>query len=120
MRRASATGFAALATLAAIAASPAAHAQTRDPAAAEAFFAEGRTLLKQGRYAEACSKFEASQKLDPGNGTLMNLADCYEKSGRVASAWLSFREAAAAAASASQVARASHARARAASLEPRL
>ena len=93
---------------------------TRDAAAAETFFAEGRALLKAGRLAEACSKFEASQRLDPANGTLMNLADCYEKVGRLASSWLAFREAAASAEAAGQAARASHARTRAAGIEPRL
>lgn len=93
---------------------------TRDAAAAETFFAEGRALLKAGRLAEACSKFEASQRLDPANGTLMNLADCYEKVGRLASSWLAFREAAASAEAAGQAARASHARTRAATIEPRL
>lgn len=97
-----------------------AYAEPLDPVAAEAFFAEGRELLKEQKFAEACSKFEASQRLDPAIGTLMNLADCYERSGRFASAWVAFREAAGAASSAHQAPRAAHARERAAALEPRL
>ncbi len=62
--------------------------------AAEALFAEGRKLVLEQRYAEATPKFEASQRLDPGIGTLMNLGLCYEKTGMTASAWLRFREAA--------------------------
>ena len=34
-----------------------AHAQTRDPAAAQALFDQGRALSREGRYSEACPKF---------------------------------------------------------------
>lgn len=63
-------------------------------AAAEALFDQGRQLVQSGDYAQACQKFEASQKLDEGIGTLLYLADCYEKIGRTASAWATFKEAA--------------------------
>jgi tetratricopeptide (TPR) repeat protein len=102
------------------AAPTAAHADARDPAAAEALFDEARQLMKDGRYARACSLFEASQKLDPGVGTLLNLGDCLEKVGRVASAWVRFREAASAALSAGQTEREQIARARAAALDGKL
>src|SRR5690348_15501816 len=68
-----------------------------DKATAEALFSEGRRLMASGDYAAACEKFAASQKHDPGLGTSLNLADCYEKSGRTASAWAEFRDAASAA-----------------------
>src|SRR3954465_9465866 len=62
-------------------------------AAAEALFNQGRDLMTAGKFVEACPKFEASQQLDPGLGTMLNLAECYEKTGRTASAWAEYREA---------------------------
>jgi hypothetical protein len=85
----------ALALLVPWAPSPAAaQAQGKNKAAAEALFAEGRRLMGEQRTADACSKFEASQELDAGIGTLLHLANCYEKLGRLASAWATFKEAA--------------------------
>ncbi len=102
------------------AASGVARAEPRDPAAAEALFDEGRALMRDGQFARACPKLEASQRLDPGVGTLLNLGDCYESAGRYASAWARFREAASAALSAGQSERERIARGRAAALEPKL
>jgi hypothetical protein len=74
-------------------ASGAARAADADPATAEALFAAGRTLLEQGDYEAACAKLGESQRLDPAAGTLMNLADCNERRGRLASAWENWRDA---------------------------
>jgi hypothetical protein len=65
-----------------------------DPRAAEALFEEGVRLADRGAFAQACVKFEASEALDVAVGTLLRLADCYERTGRLASAWSRFREAA--------------------------
>jgi hypothetical protein len=65
-----------------------------DNATAEILFNEALVLLESGKPAEACRKLEESQRLDPGVGTLLYLADCYQQMGRTASAWATFREAA--------------------------
>jgi hypothetical protein len=80
----------------ALALSPAgARAQSAtDSATAESLFNEALALLEAKKAAEACPKLEASQRLDPGVGTLLYLADCYQQVGRTASAWATFREAA--------------------------
>lgn len=62
-------------------------------AAAEALFEEGVALGEKGQWQEACKKLEASQTLDVAVGTLLRLADCYERVGKLASAWARFREA---------------------------
>src|SRR4051794_15936451 len=66
-------------------------------ATAEALFADGTRLVARGDYRAACPKLAASQRLDPGVGTGLYLADCYERLGLVASAWAEFRSASAAA-----------------------
>src|SRR5258706_8273705 len=91
-----------------------------DKATSEALFGDGRRLMSQGNYAQACPKFEASLKLDPGVGAMLNLADCYEKNGQTASAWAEFREAGSAARAAGSKDREDLARSRAAALEPKL
>jgi hypothetical protein len=89
-------------------------------AAAQALFDQGRSLVKAGRMQDACPKFEESQRLDPGIGTQLNLADCYERTGRTASAWTLYVEVAAAARQAGQEERATHAATRAAALKDKL
>jgi serine/threonine-protein kinase len=88
--------------------------------AAAALFEDGRRLLAERRYAEACPKLEESQRMDPGMGTLYNLALCYEATNRTASAWVSFRDVAAAARAAGQLDREKVARSKASALEPQL
>jgi hypothetical protein len=88
--------------------------------AAEELFQEGRRLASTKNYREACPKFLASYELAPAQGTLLNLADCYEKSGQIASAWTRFHEAAVLAHRQERADREKIAKERADLLEPRL
>jgi len=87
---------------------------------ARVLFKEARALVAEGKYAEACPKFEQSLKLDTGIGTKFNLADCYEHIGRTATAHTLFLEVASVARQAGQADREQAATARAKSLEPQL
>jgi hypothetical protein len=91
-----------------------------DKAAAEALFDRGITLLREGKLEEACARLEQSQSIERGIGTMLYLAECYEKIGRTASAWALFREAASEAQAGGQIERAQAGRQRAEKLEPQL
>jgi hypothetical protein len=67
--------------------------RANDPAAAEVLFQEGRKLMAEGQIGAGCEKLKDSFALDPMSGTLLNLADCYEKQGRTATAWARFQNA---------------------------
>jgi hypothetical protein len=88
--------------------------------AAERLFQEARVLVEHGDYAAACPKLEASQKLEPAVGTQFNLADCYERIGRTASAHALFTQVAGIARAAGKFERERSARTRADALAPRL
>ena len=96
------------------------HAQSSNQVAAEALFREARKLLDAGQFREACDKLEASRRLDPAAGTLLNLARCREKLGQTATAWAAYHEAIRAAKATGQTEREKVARERAAALEPTL
>jgi hypothetical protein len=64
-----------------------------DRAMAQSLFEDGRRLMAAGDFASACPKLSESQALDPSGGTLLNLALCHEKEGRLATAWSDFKEA---------------------------
>jgi hypothetical protein len=87
---------------------------------AQKSFVEGMQLMGKKRYAEACEKFARSQELDPGMGTQYRLAECYEKLGRLASAYEQFMAVADAAKASGKADREAVARKRAAALEARV
>jgi len=76
--------------------------------------------MVEGKIAAACEKFQASQRLDPATGTLLNLADCDVKEGKTATAWAEFLSAARMARNQGDTGRTEEATRRAKELEPLL
>lgn len=92
----------------------------RKEAIAEALFDEGVALLERGQFDAACAKLEESQRLDPGGGTMLNIARCHEGAGRIATAWSAYRAALALAHRDAREDRIHYAEAHLAALTPRL
>jgi hypothetical protein len=100
-------------------ASPA-DAQPSDTIWAQSLFDQARKLMEAGNYGDACPKLAESQRLDPGGGTLLNLAICYEKWGKSASAWVTYQDVIAYARKDGRKSREEYARKQRAELEPTL
>jgi hypothetical protein len=113
-----------LAGISALLVSSTALAQTdaESRAAAETLFRDAKTAFDAGDYATACPKLEGAYALTGGEalGGALFLARCYEKQGKIASAWGVFTEVAGKAAAAGQTERAAQAASGAAALRPRL
>ena len=87
---------------------------------ADALLKEGTTLMGEGKLAEACPKLEESQRVAPSAATLLELASCHEKQGKIATAWQEFIDAEAEARKAGNKRLQANAKARSARLELRI
>jgi len=67
-----------------------AHAQSAE---AEALFEDGNRLMADGQLAQACDAFEASNRVEPRAGTLIQLGTCRERNQQLASAWSAYKDA---------------------------
>ena len=94
--------------------------QPTERATAEALFQHGVQLMAEQKYAEACQKFEGALAIERGLGTLLRLADCYDRAGQTASAWALFQDLASLAQATADDVRAQIATQRSTDLEQRL
>ena len=64
-----------------------------DKVMATQLYDDAEKEMGRSNYAVACLKYGESQRLDPQLGTLLHLADCWERAGKTASAWATFKDA---------------------------
>jgi len=64
-----------------------------DKSKADSLWKQGKKLMSEKKYSEACEAFEKSQALDPGIGTQLNIAKCFEDWGKLARALKAYRAA---------------------------
>jgi hypothetical protein len=93
---------------------------TAEGALAEVLYRQGRALMAEGKFNEACPKFAESYRLDAATGTLLNLASCHENERKFAAAWLEFSRAVALARRDRRFDRVRFAQERLAIIEPKL
>ncbi len=96
---------------------PAIAAGPADEATAAALFKDAKARMAAGDYAGACPELAEAARLFSSGGTLLNLGDCLEKLGKLASSWGAFKQAELAARSAGDAARQAEAARRAQLLE---
>jgi hypothetical protein len=68
-------------------------ARADEASMAESLFQQGVAAMDKGDLPRACEMLAESQRLDPGGGTLLNLALCHERAGHTATAWARYLEA---------------------------
>lgn len=115
----------ALAVALALSAAPQSSAAQSPPstearATAQALFDEAMALRKRDDFSGACSKLDESARLDPAPGTKFYLAECLERTGKLASAWMLYTEVADLMANSGQKKRETYARERGAALAPKI
>jgi tetratricopeptide (TPR) repeat protein len=69
-------------------------AADKDKDKADSLFKQGKKLMGEKKYSEACPAFEESFKLDPGIGGELNVARCYEEWGKLGRAYKAYTQAA--------------------------
>jgi len=89
-------------------------------ALADALYRQARELMAQGQFEQACPKLSESYRLDRATGTLLNLAACHERVGKVATSWLEYSDAAEAARRDGRPDRVTYAEERSRALQPLL
>lgn len=87
---------------------------------ADSLYKEGRSLLDQKKYDEACPKLAESNRLEPGAGTMLALALCHEGQGKTATAHRELEQAATTAQIKGREDLAAAARKKADAMEPKL
>jgi hypothetical protein len=97
-----------------------ARAEGAHVAAADALFRDAKAKMAAKDYVQACPKLADSYRLDPATGTLLALALCHEREGKIASAWVEYGDAALRAKKEGRIDREKAARERVAALEPKL
>ncbi|WP_437594443.1 hypothetical protein [Sorangium sp. So ce1000] len=95
-------------------------ARAEDKAGAVALFREAGALVDAGQPSRACPKYEESLRLYDSVNTRYFLADCYERTGKMASAWAQFLEVAARVHASGDRAKEAKARERAAAVQPKV
>lgn len=93
LRRLGVAGVLAAIVAATLGAPALAVAQPSNVALADSLFEEARKLIQEGKVAEACPRYAESYKLDPGGGTAIALANCYDRLGWIASSVTMYRDA---------------------------
>lgn len=97
-----------------------ADASSTEMTLAETLFQDGKKLMDEGKFDEACPKLESSFRIEKAGGTAIFLALCYEGQGRLATAWTMFQQALSMAIAKGREDRAEKARERLSVIEPKL